>query len=227
MVQKGISNDEWNLFCRQEERRKARDDKRWNLWKRADANVETEANETSDSEGEGFNIPETPSEPRESPEPSHTLRTPSSTVPRKRKREWTPEHRSEITAARRSQRMRRKTERAMGDKYKRYMRTYQRQDKQARKTVRSKKAPVIESDFCVFAAQVLPPSPDSENPDENPDFATGNPGNREIKPGMDNMSPDDPNDPEFERFGLDTLGARGGVLTQYITNTLQGNGQRT
>jgi hypothetical protein len=24
-----------------------------------------------------------------------------------------------------------------------------------------------------------------------------------------------------------TLGARGGVLTQYITNTLQGNGQRT
>jgi hypothetical protein len=203
MVQKGISNDEWNLFCRQEERRKARDDKRWNLWKRADANVETEANETSDSEGEGFNIPETPSEPRESPEPSHTLRTPSSTVPRKRKREWTPEHRSEITAARRSQRMRRKTERAMGDEYKRYMRTYQRQDKQARKTVRSKKAPVIESDFCVFAAQVLPPSPDSENPDENPDFATGNPGNREIKPGMDNVSPDDPNDPEFERFGLD------------------------
>ena len=27
-------------------------------------------------------------------------------------------------------------------------------------------------------------------------------------------------------YGL-TLGARGGVLTQYITNTLQGNGQRT
>jgi hypothetical protein len=25
----------------------------------------------------------------------------------------------------------------------------------------------------------------------------------------------------------ETLGARGGVLTQYITNTLQGNGQRT
>jgi hypothetical protein len=135
MVQKGISNDEWNMFCRQEERRKAHNDKRWNLWKQSDANVETKANDISDSEGEGFNIPETPSELRESPEPSHTLQTPSSTVPKKRKREWTPEHRSEITTARRSQRMHRKTERAMGDEYKKYMRTYQRQDKQTRKSV--------------------------------------------------------------------------------------------
>jgi hypothetical protein len=30
-----------------------------------------------------------------------------------------------------------------------------------------------------------------------------------------------------ERGRSVTLGARGGVLTQYITNTLQGNGQRT
>jgi hypothetical protein len=28
-------------------------------------------------------------------------------------------------------------------------------------------------------------------------------------------------------LGEMSLGARGGVLTQYITNTLQGNGQRT
>jgi hypothetical protein len=30
-----------------------------------------------------------------------------------------------------------------------------------------------------------------------------------------------------EGWPILTLGARGGVLTQYITNTLQGNGQRT
>ena len=113
MIQKGISNEEWNSFCHQEERRKARDDKRWNLWKRADTN-ETKADEISDSEEEQYNIPETPEVEDEYPKPSHTLRTPSLTIPKKRKREWTPEHRSEITAARRSQRMRRKTECAVG-----------------------------------------------------------------------------------------------------------------
>ena len=33
MIQKGISNEEWNLFCHQEECCKARDNKRWNIWK--------------------------------------------------------------------------------------------------------------------------------------------------------------------------------------------------
>ena len=125
MIQKGISNEEWNLFCCQEERRKARDDKRWNLWKRTDTNDEATADKISDSEKEEFNIPATPPELRESPEPLHTLRTPSLTIPKKRKRERTPEHRSEITAAWRSQRVRCKTERAMGDEYKKYMRMYQ------------------------------------------------------------------------------------------------------
>jgi hypothetical protein len=198
----GFVPSEWNLFCRQEERRKARDDKRWDLWKRADAS-ETKADEISDSEEEQYNIPETPEVVDEYPEPSHTLRTPSPTIPKKRKRERTPEHQSEITAARRSQRMRRKTARAMGDEYKRYMRTYQRQDKQTRTSVQSKKAPVIESDFCVFAAQVLPPSSDSEYSNKILDITSGNPGNYEIKPGTDSVNPDDPNNPELERFGPD------------------------
>jgi hypothetical protein len=51
-----------------------------------------------------------------------------------------------------------------------------------------------------------------------------------------NSAPIDPSDDFTETkyllYGLDledqqSLGARGGVLTQYITNTLQGNGQRT
>ena len=62
----------------------------------------------------------------------------------------------------------------------------------------------------MFAAQVLPLSSDLENSDENlensdenPDFAAGNPRKCEITPGTDSVSPNDPSDPNFKRFGPD------------------------
>ena len=127
-------------------------------------------------------------------EPSHTLQTPSPTIPKKCECKRMPEHWSEITTARWSQRVCRKTEHAMGDKFKRYMRMYQWEDKQACKSVQSKKAPVIELDFCAFAAQVLPLSSDLENSNKG-----------KIIPGTDSVSSDDPSNLNFKWFGPDKV----------------------
>jgi hypothetical protein len=163
MVQKGVSNDEWNLFCRQEEQRKTRDNQRWKGWHKDNTNKDMYG-ETMDPDINPFDDKDIPDIPESSPEPSHTLATiPSEPEPNPEPVPTPNPHHSVIAATRRSRREKRVSERAKGDEYKRFIRSYQRKEKQTRKIIRGNGAPVTESDFCAFAARLAPADSDSDD----------------------------------------------------------------
>jgi hypothetical protein len=165
MIQDGVSNEEWNAFSNAEERNIRRDEQHWkNMW-------------DEDSDDTGALGPATWSESGEEKEetklqepeiePSQTLATPDenpipnpTTVPnptRAQTKVLRRNHTSEISAGRRTKRTRRLTERAKGDEYRKLMKRYERKERQTRKTVWSKGAPITKSDMFAGMARMLPP----------------------------------------------------------------------
>ena len=152
MVQNGVSNDEWNAFKRAETRRQERDRSRWANWHR---NVRESTPDEDSFEYNPFVYRDPSPEPYRTPEPTQTLATIQVSVPQtNKKRERNPEgHGSEITATRRSKRVRRKTEKAQGEEYQNFLRSYERREKQTKKTVHSDGEPITNSDMYVLAAR--------------------------------------------------------------------------
>ena len=137
MLKKGIREDQWEAFCRAERARRKRDKDKWNEWKRDRNDLDVPTDPNSDPE---FG----PSDP---PEPSETLATMeySEKLPPSGSRKRKPTERSVVTAARRSQRVRKESRKAReSDWWQQNMhRGYERDEKITRKTVtcRDRKAP--------------------------------------------------------------------------------------
>ena len=158
MIHKGVSNEEWNAFQRLEERESNRERKRWHELCNGSPDLEK-------SKGMEDPDPESPQNPTPndsaSPQPSQTLRTadldpkPPSKSTRKRRRTLENGGQPEIAKVTRSQRKRRMTERAKGDEYQRYLRTYQRKEKRERKTARGHGSAMV-AEIHAFAAEVVP-----------------------------------------------------------------------
>src|ERR1700753_22899 len=138
MVQRGISNDECDMFRSIEARRKARDKARWNKWHKENL----KNNSFLASEELLYASDDKSSTRPNSPQPSNTLATDDEPPGRPKRRKDERGHESEVTAVRRSKRTRKLTERAKGDENRRYMRSYQRRERQARKTIRNKGAAI-------------------------------------------------------------------------------------
>ena len=153
MVQNGVSNDEWNAFKRAETRRQERDKRRWANWH---SNMREATPDEDSLEYNPFVYQDPSPEPYKSPELTQTLATTheiSEEPNRKRARNNSREHGSEIIATRRSKRIRRKTEKAQGEEYKNFLRSYERREKQLKKTICSDGEPITNSDMYVLAAR--------------------------------------------------------------------------
>jgi len=176
MLQDGKSNDEWNAFCGEEKRKLRRNSSQWRSWNQQDIYEEFERPISPETDEARVPFQHQP----KAPEPSLTLATHDSesedNSDRDRRRDLKPDHRSVITAARRSKRVRRETERAKGDEYKKLMRTYQRTERQSRKTVRSRGAPITNSDMYAWAVRIADEDSDSSNDSDSPGKDSDIPG---------------------------------------------------
>ena len=172
MVQDGISNEEWNTFCAQELRRKERDDQRWNRWSNDTGDYPTRDITTKPETKRRRKQPPPPHRPhpRNPPEESQTLATapPSEPIETPDEPILKRKHKSVITAGRRSKRSRRITEKAQGAEYQRILKSYQRRERQTRKTVSSYGAPATDSDLHVLLAQVEESEADDELEEPEP-----------------------------------------------------------
>jgi len=155
MVQNGASNDEWKAFCVEEERKLKKNKKRWVQMKNADDMEEDFEHYPTIYEDPSQPKSITPS-PSSTHEPSQTLQTPPSSSNRKRKLESKADHRSVITTARRTKRVRRLTEKAKGDEYQNFIRSYQRSECQWRTSVQGKGQAIDSTDLYACLANVLP-----------------------------------------------------------------------
>ena len=150
MVQKGISNDEWNAFCRAETRSRRRDGDLWKKWSKSSEDDEDQC------ENSPTGIQSTAPSPEPIPKPSQTLREPKLDVQSNQSDANSSDHESNIVASSRSRRTRRKTERALGEEYQRFLKSYQRKERIRQKNVRSNGAPITDSDMYAFSAQLGP-----------------------------------------------------------------------
>ena len=175
MVQKGISNDEWNTFCRAETHSRKRDDDLWKEWTTSNNEHDDRARNSPRQARSAAPSPEL------IPEPSQTLREPDPYPQNNQSDEDDSDHNSNIVASLRNRKTRRKTERAMGEEYKRFLKSYERKERLSRKNVRSNGAPITNSDMFALSARITPET-DNEN-NYNWDNYLDNPvpsGNEEI-----------------------------------------------
>lgn len=149
LVQKGISNEEWNAFALAETQRRERDDRRWAKWSKISTGT---CPNTPDHPQEVDDEP--PSQPLSPLESSQTLPTqPHKTSTKNRKKQTRPEeHESAITAVRRSRQIRRRKEAHMSEEDQRPIKTYLRHEHQSRKTIRSRGEPITMRRMHAYAA---------------------------------------------------------------------------
>ena len=132
MVQKGVDEEDWQRFCTAEKMRRRKDKNQWKGWK--------EEKDEMNLPGVASPKPETPD--RYPPEPTMTLATPEPAQrPKKTQKRMLEDESGLVTmAARRSQRVRRESQRARdSDDWQKWrQKVYEREEKLTRKTVKSR-----------------------------------------------------------------------------------------
>ena len=159
LVQEGASNTEWSRFCEEEEHRKIRDKYRWAQWTGESTDESLEVTDETDVPDE-TPCPANPEEPPHAP--SLTLRT-NPPSPNEAKKDLKRKSQSLVSMARRSRRTRHLTERAKGEEYQNLIRTYQRRERQSRRTQKTAKIiPRTKMRSCM--ARVVPRNEDTKEP---------------------------------------------------------------
>ena len=171
MVQEGVTNEEWNEFREAEKQNEEYDEQRWREMCRTRSKSPLATEDAEPVQYETGDATE-----YQEPEPSQTLNTnspgpiriPSTSVPeaRRQKKNLRQEGQTEMTTARRTRRTRKLTARAKGEEYQNFLKKYQRQEQQSRRTTRLRKTRPYEEAFSCGINEVYGNWADDEEDDD-------------------------------------------------------------